>query len=301
MKKILIIMNSTIAMVLFCFSDIKSLPLTKTCYTPSENKIDMLLKEEFIYIDSMNRKDNYSFNLGMPSNSSIGFDFSLINYDSLKVGENKPGDILFNLWHFTGSYFDGAFETGLSVVVRIPTGQNAYNDEKCRNLSFGNSELKFTPVFSFNVSSREILLLNPGYTFREASGENLYSGFRVNPLNRETYKSCLGLNPFYQGSFLEGKRLKNDYASISAGAITSRLYPSVFFIELYYSSRLYRGKEDLMNISIEGDRVSPFLLSVGGKYFFSSSFFFQISDIFTLIGEDGYIKNTAEFGLNIFF
>jgi len=287
-------------MVLFCFSDIYSLPLTRSCYTPAEDKIDMSITEQFIYIENMNRKDNFSFNIGIGSYTSAGFDFSLIHYNSFETGESIPGDILFNLWHFIGEYFDGTFKTGVNLVVMIPTGPDAYTDEKCRNLSFGNNELKITPVLTLNLSSKEILIFNPSYTFREGRGEDLYSGFKLNPMNSETYESCLGLNPFYEDSFLDGENLRNDYASISAGIVTSRIYPLIIFSEVYYSSGITNcGNDD--DINIEGAGVNPLLLSAGIKYFFSESFFIQISDIVDLLQNEEYIKNRAEFSLNIFF
>jgi len=42
-------------------------------------------------------------------------------------------------------------------------------------------------------------------------------------------------------------------------------------------------------------------LSVGAKYIFSDSFFIQISETVNLFNNEGYIKNTLEFSMNIFF
>lgn len=288
-------------MVLFCFSDVYSLPLTRSCYTPPEDKIDIAFKEEFVYIENMNRKDNFSFNLGIPGNTAVGFDFSLIHYNSVETGESTPGDILFNIWHFTGDFFDGTAKSGINLIFRIPTGPDAYTDEKCRNLSFGNSELKIAPVLSFTLSDHEIINFNLSYIFREGRGEDLYSGFRINPLKSETYKSFFGFNPFYKDTFLEGENLKNDYASIATGFITARLYPLVFFTEIYYSSKVYRGSGAPDDLNIEGERVKPLLLSIGTKFIFSDSFFIQVSGTADLLNNKGYIKNTVEFSLNIFF
>ena len=102
MKKILIKQSSAILMALLCFADIYSLPLTKTCYTLPRDKIDIIFREEFIYIDSLNRKDIFSFDIGIFRNTSAGFEFSLINYSASDTWENRPGDVLFNLWHYFG-------------------------------------------------------------------------------------------------------------------------------------------------------------------------------------------------------
>jgi len=268
-------------MVLFCFSDIYSLPLTRSCYTQPDDKIDMSLTEQFIYIENMNRKDNFSLNLGIGSYTSMGADFSLIHYNSFETGESTPGDILLNLWHYIGEYSDGAVKSGVSLMLRIPTGPDAYTEEKYRNLSFGNGELKIAPVLSFNISGKEILILNMCYTFRAGPDDDIYSGIKHNLMDGET------------------ENLKNDYASVSAGAVTSELFPWILFSELYYSSGF--NNNDTEDINIEGAGVTPLLLSVGVKYFFSDSIFLQISDIADLLQNEGYIKNTVEFSLNIFF
>jgi hypothetical protein len=301
MKNFLFKINSTIFLVLFCFSGAFSLPLSRTVYTLPEEKIDIAFNQELVYIENMNRVDNFVFNLGLPWDTSFGFDFSIIHNDYKKAGSGVPGDILFNLWHFVGDYFDGAVSSGLSIVVRIPTGPDAYVDEKFRNLSYGYSELKFSPVLSFSLSQYEDLIFNLSYTFREGRGEDLYSSLKLNPFNGESYKSVFGLNPCSENSFFEGEKLKNDYASISAGFITSRLHPWIFFSEIYYSSGFYNKNNDTESINIEGNGVNPILLSLGIKYVFSNSFFIQLSDTAPLIQSQGYIKNRVELSLNIFF
>jgi len=205
------------------------------------------------------------------------------------------------LWHFTGEYFNGYIDSGLNIVMRIPTGPDAYTDEQCRNLSLGNNELKITPVISINLTGNEVFLLNISYTFREAGDENIYSGFKINPVKSETFKSCFGLNPFYKDSFLYHENLKNDYISISGGFLSSRLSPWIFFTELYFSSGIYKGDYPREGGNIEGNKVNLLLSSIGIKYFFSDSFFIQVSEVVNLLQQDGYIKNTTEFTLNIFF
>lgn len=303
MKNFIFIINSTILLVLFCFSYSFTLPLTRTCYTLTEEKIDLAFNQELVYIDNMNRLDNFVFNLGLPADTSFGFDFSIIHNEYSEAGGGIPGDILFNLWHFTGDYYDGTVSSGLSLVVRIPTGPDAYIDEKVRNLSYGHSELTITPAVSFALSKNENLSINLSYTFREGRGEDIYSGFNLNPFDITTYKSVFGLNPYYEDSFFDGKNLKNDYASISAALMTSRLFPWIFFTEIYYSSGLYNNDVDneTGTLNIEGDGVNPLLVSAGLKFFFSDSFFVQLSDTFTVLKYEGYIKNKTELSLNIFF
>lgn len=301
MKKFLFKLNSTIFLVLFSFSGVFSLPLTRTVYTLPEEKIDLAFNQELVYIENMNRVDNFVFNLGLPWDTSFGFDFSIINDNYKRVGGGVPGDIIFNLWHFIGDYFDGVVSSGLSIVVRIPTGPDAYVDEKFRNLSYGHSELTFAPVVSFSLSENENIVFNLNYTFREGRGEDLYSTLKLSPFKGESYKSVFGLNPCSENSFFGSKKLKNDYASISAGFITSRLYPWIFFSEIYYSSGFDYKNSGTESINIEGDGVNPLLVSMGIKYVFSGPYFIQFSDTASLLQYQGYVKNRVELSLNIFF
>jgi hypothetical protein len=301
MRMFFIILNSTLFIVLFFLSDLYSLSLIRNCYTVPDNKIDLRFKEEFLYTNSSNRKDNFSLNIGISNKTSIGFDFSLIHSKFYEINGGEPGDILFNLWHFLGDFYNDSISSGIGIVVRIPTGQDAYINEKYRNLSFGNDELKLIAVISNKITNKDRMIFNVSYTFRAAKGEDFYSGFKFNPRKIDTYKSFFGLNPFAEGTFLEGERLKNDYAAIAAGFITLRLYPWIFYTEIYYSSRIYQGKDGIERINIEGDNVNPLLLSLGVKYFFSDSFYLEFAGILDLLQNDGYIKRRSEFSINIFF
>ncbi|MCL2155972.1 MAG: hypothetical protein FWH53_09935 [Leptospirales bacterium] len=301
MRNFFIILNSTLIIVLFFLSNLYSLPLTRTCYTAPDDKIDLTFKEEFIHIDSMNRKDNFSLNMGISNKTSIGFDFSFIHSKFHEINSGEFDDIFFNFWHFLGDFYNDSISAGFGMVIRIPTGRDAYIDEKYRNLSFGNDEFKIIAAISNKITNKDRMIFNVSYTFRAAKGEDFYSGFNLNPIKLDTYKSFFGLNPFIEGSFLEGERLKNDYAAIAAGFITSRLYPWIFFSEIYYSSRIYQGKDGIEGINIEGDNVNPLLLSLGMKYFFSDSFYLEFAGILDLLMNDGYIKRRSEFSINIFF
>ena len=301
MRNYFVILNSTVIMVLFFLSDLHSLSLTRSCYTTPDDKIDLTIKEEFIHIDSMNRKDDFSLNIGVSHKTNIGFDFSLIHNKFFEINGGEAGDIFFNFWHFLGDFYDDSFSSGIGMIIRIPTGRNAYIDEKYRNLTFGNDELKLLAVFSKKIASKDRMIFNLSYTFRSAKAEDFYGGFYLNPAKRDTYKSFFGLNPFFKGGFLEGERLKNDYGAIAVGFITSRVYPWIFFSEIYYSSRIYQDKDAIEGINIEGDNVNPLLLSLGTKYFFSDSFYLEFAGILDLLMNDGYIKRKAEFSINIFF
>lgn len=300
MKNFLRILNSTIFLVLFCFLEANSLPLTRTCYTLPEEKVDIALGQELIYSDNLNRLDYFTFSFGLPEDSSFGFNFSLIhNYNEIR--EFVPGDILFSLWHFFGDYFSGNVSYGINLVIRIPSGPDVYTNSEVQNISYGHNELTVTPVVTFTLSGYENIVLNMSYTFREGRDEDMYSGFNINPLKEETYKSILGLNPFSENAFLNIERIKNDYVSISAGLITSRFLPWIFIIEMYYSTG-FKNRDDIAGgIDIEGSKANPLLLSGGVKYFFSDSLFVQAAEIVTLVDSNRYIKNRVALSLNIFF
>ena len=288
-------------MALFFLSDLYSLPLTRSCYTTPNDKMDLTFKGEFVHIDSIYRKDNFSANIGISNKTNVGFDFSLIHSNFNEISGGEPGDIFFNFWRFLGDFYNDSISSGIGMVIRIPVGADAYIDEKYRNLSFGNNELKIITVFSGKITNKDRMIFNLSYTFRAAKGEDFYGGFKLNPMKSDTYKSFFGLNPFFKGAFLEGERLKNDYAAIAAGFITSRQYPWIFFTEIYYSSRIYQGKDAIERINIEGDNVNPLLLSLGAKYFFSDSFYLEFAGILDLLMNNGYIKGKSEFSINIFF
>jgi hypothetical protein len=288
-------------MVLFCFTELNSLPLTRSSYTLPEDKIDMSLKSEFIYTGKNSRKDIYDLNIGVTGDSSVGFNFSLIHCDFRDTGLGVSDDILFNFWHFTGDYLGRFLSSGISVVVRVPTGQDAYLDDRYRNLSFGNHEIKFSPVITIRPGLAEYIILNLSYSFREGMDEDFYGGLRINPAKKRTYASFFGLNPFYKGSFLEKKRLENDFVSISGAVLTSRFYPFALFSEIYFSSGVCKTDERRGSLNIEGSGVRPLLLSAGGKYFFNESIYIQIWGAADLLKNQGYIKSRTELSLNAVF
>lgn len=301
MKRFLIIMGSAIFLALFVFKDLYSLPLTRSSYTLSGEMTDIAVREEIIRINDFSRRETFSFNLGIPSNSSIGFDFSLLHDSLFDRGGSVSGDTLFNFWHFTGTYFNDFLDSGINITVRIPTGPDAFSEKRYRNLSFGNNELKVMPVFGLKFTAKDVLFINISYTFREAHGESLYDGFKFNPGEKDTYRSVLGLNPFFKGAFLYRDNLKNDYCSVAAGFVTSRFSPFILFSEFYYSSRIYKGDIPSDDIDIEGAGVNPMMVSAGVKYLFSESFIIQGSIIKNIIMKEHYINNIAEMSLNILF
>ncbi|MCL1864834.1 MAG: hypothetical protein FWF73_03385 [Spirochaetes bacterium] len=301
MRNFFVILNSALVIALFFLSDLYPLSLTRSCYTTPDDKIDLTFKEEFVHIDNMNRKDVFSFDIGISDKTTMGFDFSLIHSKYYETDIREVGDIFFDLWHFLGDFYNNSITSGIGMTIRIPAGRDAYIDEKYRNLSFGNDELKIIAVLSNKITDRERMIFNVSYTFRGAREEDFYRGFNFNPVKNNTYKSFFGLNPFFRGSFLDKERLKNDYAAIAVGLITPRLYPWIFYSEIYYSSRIYQGKDGCEGINIEGDNVNPLLLSLGMKYFFSDSLYLEVAEVVDLLMNTGYIKSRSDFSINIFF
>lgn len=292
---------STITMVLILFSGRAfSLPLSRTCYTVPVDTIDFYFGEEFIADSKVHRVDLITLNLGLTDATTLGVRWGVLNYD-LAGNESDSGDLLLELWHYTGRYFDEKLDTGISSSLRIPTGPDPGMDEKWKNLSVGRSELKIGPVLSLRLTEGEVLNLNLNYIFREGRGEDFYGGFRYNLKKSETYKSVFGLNPFFKDSFLSGNRLSDDYITTAFSVIESRLYPFVLYAEVYHAFTDFRSDRDIPEGSVEGEGGSLTILSAGFKYFVRDSFFCN----FYGTANPFYTENehlwSAGAGINVFF
>lgn len=288
-------------MVLILFSgNAFSLPLSRTCYTVPVDTIDLYLGEEFLASRDSHRMDVIAFSLGLTGKTAAGAGLSILNYD-LSGNNREAGDVILELWHYTGRYLKEIVDTGISLKVRIPTGPDPGMEEKWKNLSVGRSEIRITPVFSFNVTDAELITFNCSYIFREARGEDFYGGFKWNFTKSETYKSILGLNPFYEDSFMYREKLKDDYVSIACSVIEKRLYPVIFFGEFYHAFNDFKDEKDLQSGSAEGEGASLTMLSAGLKYFIRESVYCSVFGIINPFYTDDEHRWGAGAGINIFF
>ncbi len=286
----------SLALVLLCFSaEIQaSLPLTETVYTIPDTRMTLSVREEFTELGNYFRKETFSLGLGITPDISIWYSFDYLHNNIINTSANTFGDSYFKIWLYMGDYFKTC-HAGLLILFRLPTGPNAYTDEKWRNLSLGKNELKIGPVLKIDLKQSIFIHTNIFYVFRQGQDEGFYNGFYLNVTKKETYSKLFGLNFKSKDAFLSGERLKNDYVVFSTAVNTDIIYPVIPvipYIEFYTSHRIYKKRAHKNeNIPIEGAGINPLLLSIGGRYFFKDTIFLGFYYIINPKREKKFIKN----------
>ncbi len=289
---------STITMVLILFSPgVYPLPMSRTCYTVPADVLDLYMGEELIADDKTSRIDVINIDLGLNYYTTLGCRWSYLNSD-LAEESGESGDILVELWRYTGRCLNEKLDTGISFAVRIPSGPDPSEDEEWRNLSVGRNEIKIGPVFSFNLTEKEVLSFNLSYVLSEGEGDDFYGALRGDLQEPDTYKSFFGLNPFYGDSFFSGDRISDDYFTSALSIIEKRLYPAVFYGEMVYTSGNFREEREASSADSGGPLT---LLSTGIKYFVRDSAFLHLNVNVNPFYSRGERKWGAGAGLNIFF
>ena len=277
-----------------------SLPLTETIYTIPEGEVELMFQAEYLTKDTSDyRRESYGLGLGILSQLSMWYILHYMHRDAVESQQNELGDTFLRIWYYIDDFFNGTLHLGFLAVFRLPTGQNAYEEEEWQNISLGNNEMKIGPVFQIDVS-RVFIHINTLYVFREGEGEEFYDGFYINPLKKETYQKVFGLNFKSNDTFLEEERLKNDYVILSIAVNTDILYPVIPHAGLYYSSRLCRDAST-QDLPIEGAGVNPVLASLGLRYFFSESLYLGFYSTISLIRESNYINEIYGFDFSLQF
>ena len=276
-----------------------ALPLTKTFYTTNENILDFSFFQEIINADNVFRKDVFSLGMGLSGGISADIRFELLHDPGFSVAGNTWGDTFAGISFPAGSAMDKRLKFFYYTRFRVPTGPDPGDDARWANVSLGRNELLTGPGASFRTPGNSLFTFNFFYIFREDGNGNLYEAFRINPLKKETWKTFFGLNPFAKDSFFRSENSPNDYCSAAFSFITSDYYPLVFSGEIYYSHGVRGGGRG--NLPIEGERINPFLLSAGVKYFMRDNLFFQGSCTLTPFRSSGYVKEVWSLGVNIFF
>jgi len=267
-----------------------SLPLTETIMTLPEGKVDFRVGGEFFTHGNGFRRECVSVSLGVLPSLTVSIYLHYLHQGYFANRDHELGDSFLRLSFFIGDYLDASLHIAFLTLFRFPTGSNAYTREKWRNLSLGNNELKMGPVFQIDIG-RLYVHANVFYVFRERNQEGFYNTFYVNIFEKETWQKVFGLNFMAKDTFLEGDRLKNDYAIASLALVTDLLYPLVPSAELYTSQRVYRDKNDPDRaILIEGCGVNPMLLSFGMRYFFSYSSFLGVYCTYNPLRKPGFLR-----------
>lgn len=298
LKTIKTVIIAIVVVTVFVYTG-NALPLTKTCYTVNENILDFAVFQEIINADKVFRKDVFFLGMGLSAGISADVRFELLHNSGFPGKGNIWGDTFAGISFPAGSAIKRKLKFFYYTRFRIPTGPDPGEDVKWANISLGRNELLTGPGVSFKSSGNSLFTLNLFYIFRENENGNLYESFSINPLKKDTWKIFFGLNPFAKGSFFRSENSKNDYCSAAFSFVSSNYYPLVCFGEMYYSHTVRGGGRG--NLPIEGEKVNPFLLSAGVKYFVRDNVFFQGSCALTPFRSKGYVKEVWSLGVNIFF
>ncbi|HSA14577.1 MAG TPA: hypothetical protein P5346_07525 [Spirochaetota bacterium] len=270
-----------------------SLPLTETVYTIPEGGVELAFHEEYVNVSHFYRKEHIELGFGVLTDFSLWFRFDLLHGEAFEMDRAEIGDLSLKLWYYIGDYFNDVMHIGMLFRFRFPTGKDAYIYPEWRNLCLGNHEITLGPSARFDLDKTVFFHANIFFTFRQARNEDFYGGFYLNPVNEETYVKLFGLNPFAEGTFLSGERLKNDYFTLSLAVNTNVIHPFIPYVELYGAFRPYRGKITASGIPIEAAGVDSFLISAGLRYFFLRAvylgIYFVVNPLMDI--QKGYIKN----------
>ncbi|MBN1532490.1 MAG: hypothetical protein JXA20_07500 [Spirochaetes bacterium] len=268
-----------------------SMPLTETIHMIPENEVELNLQEQFIQLDDYYRRDRLAAGIGVLPSISLWFEFNLLTSGIVPPGGSEVGDLFVKLKFFIGDYLASRLHAAFLARFRIPTGRNAYASGSWRNLALGKNELSLGGCFRLDFLDPLYVHLNTLYTFREGDAEDFYGGFYLNIFEKETWSKVFGLNWTQDGTFLQSKRLLNDYLSFSLAINSDGLYPVIPFIECYTSIRLSRSSGSLDSISIEALGINPtLLLSAGARYFFTEGIYAGLYVVVNPLWQKGFIR-----------
>lgn len=260
-------------LILVCIlsQKIQALPLTETIYSIPEGEIEFSLQDQLYWLNNKYRVDQVGLGFGILPNLSLWFYSQFLNEGIPESTHSSIGDTFIKLMYYIKGTPDDSLHLGFMLKFRIPTGEDTYSLGRWRPVSFGNDEVKAGPVILYSLKNIFNLHLNILYLFREGAHEDFYGGFRLKLGKGETYKKIFGLNPFTEDSFLEKKRLRNDFIIISTAVNTGRLYPLIPYVEFQWSRRISPAGLPVNEPPISPMNKSPVLESVGMRYFFTGT------------------------------
>lgn len=276
------------------------MPLTETVATLPEGVVALEFREEWIAQNDGARRETIGINLGILPSFNVGFYLHYLHNAYFNSSDNEIGDSFLRLWLYCGDYFASSLHLGFLGVFRVPTGSNVYADQKWKNLSFGNNELKLGPVAQYDIGALHIHG-NAFYVFREKHREGFYDGFHVNPGKKTTYQKLFGLNFKEDDTFLASRRLKNDYGVLSIAVNTGVWYPVIPYAGIYGSHTVAAQSDDDKALRIEGAGINPLLVYAGCRYFFTASSMMGLYCVINPLRQDGYIRGMIGAELNIQF
>lgn len=298
-RKSLIKISTSIVVLIFFAVRALPLPLTKTLYIVPSDKLDVSVSGDYIFADKQFTRESFTAGTGLWNGVSLTGRFDALG-DGV-AGFDSSGDAFLDFIMYIDTLSQNRIRTAYYCSIRFPTGPDAYSSDEFRNVALGKSELKTGPVLAFEYSENLTFFANLFYVFRQGASEGFYGGFKVNPGDSDSYKSCFGLNPLNSGAFLYYKKLKNDYIPLSVAGVYSGLSPFILFAEVYYSRKVCNNSDSLEGIPIEGDRINPLFISSGLKFFLSDSFFIQGYGLINPFMNKDFIKWQMGFLFSLIF
>jgi len=274
-----------------------ALPLTDTVYTITEENFEFIFREEVHRVNDYYRKERIGMGFGILPRFSFWLMADYLHRGIADTSEDVMGDMLLKLWYYAGDYAGNTLHLGFKLQFRIPSGPDVYGGGDWSSLALGRHELEAGVAGKYDILPRLFLHFNLDYIFRQGNNESFYGGFHVNPVSADTYRTLLGLNPFAHDAFLSGPRLKNDFMNLACALNTDGIYPFIPYFEASWSFRLYRGKIMEDDIPMEGGAVEPFLLSLGGRWFFTRSLYVGFYAVVNPVWNDNFTK--AVFGVDM--
>lgn len=261
-------------MVLILFSPaLPALPLTRTLYIAPPDVVDFAASIDYLYTSRQITRERFSVCTGLWNGASLSAHFDILG--SGVFGRDIPGDA--SVEFITALDVTGFTDlrTAFYCSLLLPAGPDAYNTDEYHGAAFGNHEIKTGPVLAYGFTDSLAAFFNLFYTFRQGEHGGFYGGFRINPAEGDTYKSVLGLNPFYSDAFMYYKNLSDDYATLASAAVYRGFFPVVVFAELSCSANTawFRGG-GVSDAAASG--VNPLAAGLGIKYFVLDSFYAQI-------------------------
>lgn len=286
-------------MVLILFApSLMALPLTKTLYIAPADNVDFSVLLDYLYTSRQITRERFSVYTGLWSGASLGAHFDVIG-DGV-IARERPGDSLVEVINIIDSLSPGDLRTAFYCSLLLPSGPDAYDADEYRGAAFGNNEITTGPVLAYGFTENLEGFFNLLYTFRQGESGGFYSGFRLDPGESETYKSVLGLNPFYKDSFMYYKNLSDDYVSFASAAVYSGIFPFVAFAELRCSVTIKRiGGYHVSGAESSG--VNPLMAGLGIKYFIMDNFYVQAYGAASPLACEGNIRWQSGLLLNLIF
>ena len=261
-------------MVLILFAaPARALPLTRTLYIVPSDVIDFSVSLDYLYTSRQITRERFSAGTGLWTGASLNVRFDLLGNGI--ITRDMPGDSLIEFMAFLDSLSSGDLRSAFCCALVLPTGPDAYSSGDYRGAALGNNEITMGPVLAYGFSNELTAFLNLFYTFRQGEHEGFYNGFSLYPAKSDTYKSVMGLNPFYGDSFLYYKRLADDYVTAALAVVYSSFSPCVLFAELRCSGNISSiGGGEVS--AAESSGINLLLAGAGVKYFFMDSLFMQV-------------------------